>query len=451
MIFFRNKWFKFSFWGTLYLLWVIWLGNYWWLLGLPVIFDLYVTRKVRWAFWRSKKKRSKLAETLVEWVDAIVFAAVAAVFIKTFWFESFTIPSSSMEKTLLTGDYLFVTKLAYGPKIPETPLSFPLVHNTMPLTGGKSYSTLIKNKYRRLKGFSTVKAGDIVVFLFPNGDTVLTQSPQADYYQMVRLYNGDRDFVQKELGPVIVHPRDKKDIYVKRCVAVAGDSVQIIGGVVYVNGEREPLRSELQSSYTVVTKGDPVNTAVLEEMGLNLAEVAFDPRVPGYADIPLTAQEAESFRQLPIVVSVTENIDIYPPDYPDSPAVIFPFTTSVRWTKDNYGPVWIPKKGVSVKLTAESLPLYERIITSYEGNSLSVNDSTIFINGEAVAEYTFKQDYFWMMGDNRHNSLDSRYWGFVPEDHIIGTPSLLWFSTDKYKSFPSNIRWKRLFKGVRHI
>ncbi len=451
MIFFRNKWFKFSLWGTPYLLWVIWLGNYWWLLGLPVIFDLYVTRKVRWAFWKSEKKRSRFAQTLIEWVDAIVFATIAAVFIKTFWFESFTIPSSSMEKTLLTGDYLFVTKLAYGPKIPETPLSFPLVHNTMPVTGGKSYSTLIKNKYRRLKGFSTVKAGDIVVFLFPNGDTVLTQSPQADYYQMVRLYNGDRDFVQKELGPVIVHPRDKKDIYVKRCVAVAGDSLQVIDGVVYVNGVRESLRSELQSSYTVVTKGDPVNTAVLEEMGLNLGEVVFDSRIPGYADIPLTAKEAEAFRKFPIVVSVTENIDIYPPDYPDSPAMIFPFTTSVCWTKDNYGPVWIPKKGVSVSLTVENLPLYERIITSYEGNSLSVGDSTIYINGKVAREYTFRQDYFWMMGDNRHNSLDSRYWGFVPEDHIVGTPSLLWFSTDKYKSFPSNIRWKRLFKGVRHI
>ncbi|MGM9774663.1 MAG: signal peptidase I [Candidatus Egerieousia sp.] len=447
MIFFKNKWFKFSLWGTLYLLWVIWLGNYWWLLGLPVIFDLYITKKVRWAFWRSKKKRSKFADTLIEWIDAIIFAAVAAVFIKTFWFESFTIPSSSMEKTLLTGDYLFVTKLAYGPKIPETPLSFPLVHNTMPLTGGKSYSTLIKNKYRRLKGFSNVKNGDIVVFLFPNGDTVLTQSPQADYYQMVRLYNGDRNFVRKEMGPVIVHPKDKKDIYVKRCVAVAGDSLQIVDGTVYVNGVREPLRSELQSSYTVVTKGDPINSVILDEMELNLSEVNFDSRIPGYADIPLTASEAETIKKLPIVVSVTENIDVYPPDYPDSPAMLFPFTTDVEWTRDNYGPIWIPKKGATVRLTRDNLPFYERIITTYEGNTLEVKDGTVAINGKPVEEYTFKQDYFWMMGDNRHNSLDSRYWGFVPEDHVIGTPSLLWFSTDKTRG----IRWKRLFKVVRHI
>lgn len=450
MRFYKNRWFKFALWGTLYILWVVWLGNYWWLFGLPVIFDFYVTRKVKWTFWKSEKKRSRFVESVLDWTEAIVFALVAALFIKTFWFESFTIPSSSMEKTLLTGDYLFVTKIAYGPKIPETPLSLPLVHNTMPVTGGKSYSTLIKNKYRRLKGLSHVKRGDIVVFLFPNGDTVLTQSPQADYYQMVRLYNGDRNFVRRELGPVIVHPKDKKDVYVKRCVAVAGDTLQVIAGKIYVNGTAEPERDGIQSSYTLKTKGDPINPAIFGDLGVNLEGVVFDPRLPGYADIPLTSAEAAYLAGNPVVLSVTENIDVYPPDYPDSPAMLFPFTDDTRWTKDNYGPLWIPEKGATIQLAADNLPFYERIITSYEGNTLSVDGDRIIINGEETREYTFKQDYFWMMGDNRHNSLDSRYWGFVPEDHIVGTPSLLWFSTDKGKSFPSNIRWRRLFKVVRH-
>jgi len=333
MRFYRNKWFKFALWGTLYLLWVIWLGNYWWLLGLPVIFDLYVTKKVKWAFWKRKESKGNFTDSLLDWLDACIFAIVAAMVIKIFWFEAFTIPSPSMEKTLLTGDYLFVSKIAYGPQVPQTPLSVPLVQNT--IFGKESYSTLIQNKYRRLKGFGKVKRDDIVVFGFPNGDTVLKSIPQADYYQMVRLNGGDRQAIIDMYGPMVVRPRDKKDNYVKRCVAIAGDTLQIIDGSVYVNRKKEQSRQTIQSSYLVQTKGDPINSVVLEDIGVNKDEVSFDPSLPGYPDISLTTAEAEKISKLPIVLKISENIDIYPPDYPDSPLMLFPFDTLRRWTRDN--------------------------------------------------------------------------------------------------------------------
>lgn len=443
--FLHNKWFKFSFWGGLYLLWVIWLGNYWWLAGLAVIFDLYITKKVKWAFWRKKAGKGKSSGWL-EWVDALVFALVAATFIRMFFIEAYTIPTGSMEKTLLVGDYLFVSKVAYGPRVPETPVSFPLVHNVMPITGGESYSEIIKNDYRRLKGFSKVKRDDIVVFGFPNGDTVLKALPQDDYYQLVRINNNNREYTKKMYGPVVVRPNDKKDNYVKRCVAVAGDTLSVVNGNVFVNGVPQPEFEGLQSTYTVYTNGSAINPKILKEIGLTPQEVYFDPSLPGYPDMTLTRSELEKVKGLAIVAEIRENIDVYPPDYPDSPILLFPFTKEFEWTRDNYGPIWVPAKGATTVLTLENLPLYERIISAYEKNKLEVRDGEIFINGQKADTYTFKQDYYFMMGDNRHHSLDSRYWGFVPEDHIVGKPAMLWFSTNKYESFPSNIRWNRLFK-----
>ena len=444
--FLHNKWFKFSLWGGLYLLWVIWLGNYWWLLGLAVIFDLYITKKVKWAFWRKRPEKGGKSNGWLEWLDALIFALVAATFIRMFFIEAYTIPTGSMEKTLLVGDYLFVSKVAYGPRVPETPLSFPLVHNVMPITGGESYSEIIKNDYRRLKGFSNVKRDDIVVFGFPHGDTVLKALPQDDYYQLVRMNDNNREYTQKMYGPVIVRPNDKKDNYVKRCVAVAGDTLSVVNGNVVVNGVPQPEFEGLQSTYTVYTNGSAINPKILKEIGLTPQEVYFDPSLPGYPDMTLTKSELAKVKDLAVVAEIRENIDVYPPDYPDSPILLFPFTENFEWTRDNYGPIWVPAKGATVGLTLENLPLYQRIISAYEKNSLEVKDGEIYINGEKSDSYTFKQDYYFMMGDNRHHSLDSRYWGFVPEDHIVGKPAMLWFSTDKYESFPSNIRWNRLFK-----
>ena len=441
---YHNKWARFGFWAVLYILWVIWLGNYWWLFGLVPIFDYHITRKVKWLFWKKEYKEGEKHNALLDWLDAIIFAVVVVTFINTFFFQAFKIPSSSMESSLYTGDHLFVSKLAYGPKLPQTPLTIPFTHNVI---GGKeSYSTLIQSDYRRLKGFGKVKTGDYVVFGFPHGDTILTKAPADDYYMAVRTIG--REQVIRQYGPLKVRPADKKDHYVKRCVAVAGDTLEIRDGQVYVNGIAQENWPGVQNSYKVVTNGQRINPVVLDKIGLNTGELGYHSGLPGYPQMPLTAEMLKSVEKLPNVVSVDQNVDVYPPDYPDSFMTIFPFSPSYEWTRDNFGPLWIPKKGVEVELSEENLPLYERIITVYEGNTLNVKNGTIYINGEEAHTYTFRQDYYFMMGDNRHNSLDSRYWGFVPEDHIIGKPALIWLSIDGNKKFPKNIRWRRFFKFV---
>ena len=441
---YHNKWVRFGFWAVLYVLWVIWLGNYWWLFGLIPIFDGHITKKVKWLFWKKDYKEGEERNALLEWLDAIIFAVVVVTFINTFFFQAFKIPSSSMESSLYTGDHLFVSKLAYGPKMPQTPLTIPFTHNVI---GGKeSYSTLIQSDYKRLKGFGHVETGDYVVFAFPHGDTVLVKDPAADYYTYVRTLG--RDYTIRKYGPVKVRPSDKKDHYVKRCVASAGDTLEIRNGQVYVNSQAQEVWPGVQNSYTVVTDGQRINPVNLDKLGLNIRELWFHPELPGYPAMPLTAEMLEKIKAYPNVVSVEQNIDSYPPDFPDSYVTIFPFAENYRWTRDNFGPLWIPQKDAEVELTVANLPLYERIITAYEGNSLQVKDGAIYINGEETQSYTFKQDYYFMMGDNRHNSLDSRYWGFVPEDHIVGKPALIWLSIDGNKKFPNNIRWRRFFKFV---
>ena len=441
----HNRWFKFGFWAVLYTAWVIWLGNFWWLFGLVVVFDLYITKKVRWAFWRKTYKEGEKPNVLLAWLDAIIYAVIVVTFINMFFIQSFVIPTSSMEKTLMTGDYLFVGKLAYGPKVAERPLSIPFVHNALP-NGSKSYSDLIKIDYRRLAGFSEVKRDDNVVFGFPHGDTVLSKCPTDDYYTHVRL-NG-KEYTEKMYGPLTVRPVDKKDNYVKRCVAIAGDTLQIKDGQVYVNGVPQESYPGIQNTYTVVTNGTSINSKILDDMDVNPNEYWFDAALPGYRSIPLNKVNAEKVGKLGNVVKVEQNIDSFPPDYPDSYLLIFPFSRDFQWTRDNYGPLYIPAKDETVEINLTNLPLYRRIISVYEKNTLEVKDGKIFINGEVAESYTFKQDYYFMMGDNRHNSLDSRYWGFVPEDHIVGKPRVIWFSSDKNKPFPRNIRWNRLFKFV---
>lgn len=356
--FIRCKWTKFVFWALLYTAWVVWLGNWWWLFGLVVIFDLLITRKVRWNFWKKRYKEGEKKDQLNEWLDAIIFAVIVVTFINVFFFQAFKIPSSSMERTLYTGDHLFVSKLTYGPKIPQTPLTVPFTHNT--IFGKESYSTAIQSDYRRLKGFREVKNGDIVVFNFPNGDTVLAKAPQDDYYALCRFLGKEQTISQ--YGPLIVRPSDKKDHYVKRCVASAGDTLEVRDGLVWVNGQKQTVYRGIQFSRYFET-------------------------------------EQADYRE------------------------IFPFSAEYTWSRDSFGPLWIPQKGATVSIDAHSLPLYERIIRDYEHSSVE----------EALASgrYTFKQDYYFMMGDNRHNSLDSRYWGFVPEDHIVGRPVVIWYSKHK--------------------
>lgn len=434
-----------GFWAILYTLWVAWLGNWWWILGLIVIFDLHITKKVKWLFWKKDYKEGEKRNVWLDWLDAIIFATVVVTFINIFFFQAFKIPSSSMESSLYTGDHLFVSKLAYGPKVPQTPLTIPFTHNV--IFGKESYSTLIQNKYRRLKGFGHVKRGDYVVFNFPHGDTVLTRFPSEDYYTWVR--NAGRDYTIANGGPLKVRPMDKEDHYVKRCVAVAGDTLSVRDGLVWINGERQEVYPGVQLTYKVVTNGQKINVRTVEKLGLNISELVYDPNLPGYPSMPLTASMLEEVKGYSAVESVEANLDVYPPDFPDSHLSIFPFTENSKWTRDYFGPLWIPAKGATVELSVSNLPLYERIITSYEGHELKVaDDGTIFIDGEKASSYTFGQDYYFMMGDNRHNSLDSRYWGFVPEDHVVGKPSIIWLSTDRGRKFPNSIRWRRFFKIV---
>ncbi|MBQ9309368.1 MAG: signal peptidase I [Bacteroidales bacterium] len=418
-----GAWVKFAIWALLYVAWVIWLGNFWWLLGLPVLFDIFVTKKVKWRFWKKDG-----------WLDAIIFAVVFVTFINIFFFQAFKIPSSSMESSLYTGDHLFVSKLTYGPRVPQTPLTIPFTHNS--IFGKESYSTLIQNDYRRLKGFREVRKGDPVVFNFPNGDTVLRKDPAADYYMLSRLWG--REQIIERLGPLIVRPADKTDHYIKRCVATPGDTLEVRDGLVWINGEQQTVYPGVQLSYRVITTSGRLNSRIIDRLGVNSAELYFDPSLPGYPAMPLTAKMLEEVKALKAVESVEANLDEYPADYPDSYLTIFPFSEQYHWTRDYFGPLRIPRKGDTVEISALTLPLYERAIRDYEHSDLQ----------EAIEKgsYTFKQDYYFMMGDNRHNSLDSRYWGFVPEDHIVGMPAIVWLSTDASKKFPSSIRWTRFGK-----
>ncbi len=359
---------------------------------------------MNWKFWRSSGRKSKTRE----WIDAIVFAVIAATLIRTFLIEAFTIPTPSMEKSLLVGDFLFVSKVNYGARTPMTPLAFPFAHQELPIIGGKAYSEWIKLPYYRLPGFSKIKNDDIVVFNYPMED--------------------DR-------------PIDKQTHYIKRCIGIPGDTLSIKNQVVFINGKAAKMPEEGMFIYEIMTDGTPLNAMTLSKMGINEGGPGF---MPGQYRYFLTDEMAEKIKAFANVKSVSR---IAQPEglYED---FIFPYDPKLQWNLDNYGPIYIPKKGSTVKLDSLNIAIYRRAITKYENNELKEENGKFFINGKETDEYTFKQDYFWMMGDNRHNSADSRFWGFVPEDHIVGKAVFIWMSWDKNGSFLSKIRWKRLFNLV---
>ncbi|WP_154201459.1 signal peptidase I [Ancylomarina sp. 16SWW S1-10-2] len=457
----KNKWFKFSLAAFTYLLMMLWIGNFWLLLGFPILFDVYISKKVHWAFW--KKRGVKKQSFVVEWIDALIFAVVAATLIRMFFIEAYTIPTSSMEKSMLVGDYLFVSKMAYGPKVPNTPLSFPFAHHTMPgTTSTKSYSELIEWPYHRLAGFGDVERNDVVVFNFPAGDTIRVGFENPDYHSQVRSLSNDfkkddmmkgrllqSDRAYKKIASKYMRQRfdirsrpvDKRENYIKRCVGIPGDTLLSIDAQMYVNGKPQGSIENMQFNYNVKTNGTSINPRKLEEFN-----IAKDDRhrisTTEYV-LPLTTADVEELKKLHNVISVTRLLD---PQgmYGD----VFPFSKDYNWNRDNFGPFVLPKKGVTVELTKKNLPLYDRVISAYEGNKLEVEDDGIYINDQLATSYTFKMDYYWMMGDNRHMSADSRYWGYVPEDHIVGKASFVWLSLDKDKSFLSKIRWNRFFMGI---
>lgn len=438
-----NKWFKFAVVGGLYTLWVIWLQNFWWLIGLGVIFDMYITEKVHWAFWKKKDPPGGKQTAIVEWIDAIIFAVIAASFIRMFFIEAYTIPTSSMEKSMLVGDYLFVSKTAYGPKTPNTPLSFPFVHNTMPLsTTRKSYVEWIKRPYKRMAGWGKIKNNDIVVFHFPEGDTVALKMQNQSYYQLVRSYGRDRVWNdERSFGKVIARPVDKRENYIKRCVGIPGDVIELKDGFLHVNNKLQTHYDGFQYNYLVKTTAT-INPKALDRIGISNADRQ------NYSSnqyiFPLTDKMVSEFQSFTNVTGIEKLLDS--PDRWDPNA--FPSDSRYPWNVDNFGPMKIPAKGATVALDVDVLPLYDRIIRVYEGNDLEVKDNTVFINGEPATSYTFKMDYYWLMGDNRHNSADSRYWGFVPEDHVVGKAVFIWLSLDKDKSIPKNIRINRMFRSI---
>lgn len=384
----HNKKIRFTVVSIIYLLWfVVWTENLWWLLGLPVIYDYYFSRYMDKIFlnkYRQFKNKNKVLKVTLEWIEALLYAVIVVVPLKLYFFGLYVIPSASMENTLMIGDYIYVNRLAYGPKMPITPISFPFVQHTLPFTENTpSYVDWVQFKAKRLKGFTTPKAGDVIVFNFPAGDTIALIDPISSYYDLVRVYGREQVLEKSE---IIYRPVDKRENYIKRCVAIAGDSLKVVNDTVWVNG----LQQVSPASMIVEPLGDiPVTDAVF-------------PHVP----------------------------QLYP------------------WTHKNYGPIWIPKAGITVDLNLGNLPLYEKIIRNYECNQLEVINSEIFINGVKANSYTFRMDYYFMMGDNRDNSLDSRYWGFLPEDHIEGKASFIWLSIAPNKNIFNGIQWSRMFKAI---
>lgn len=457
-----KQWIKAIIATIFYVLFIVWVGNYWWLFLLPLILDVYLTKFVPWTFW--KKTKNKFLYSVMSWVDAIVFALIAVYFINTYLFQNYKIPTSSLEKSLLVGDYLLVDKVTYGPRVPMTPLSFPLAQHTLPVLNCKSYIETPSWDYRRLAGLDTIKALDIVVFNFPAGDTVAMKMQMPDYYTLCEYYGRENVWKNKEVfGEIDVRPVDRRENYVKRCVGLPGDSLQIIDGQIYINGLIQKNPANLQKNYLVMTDGRKISDEQFKRLGVSVDDrtlinswrngdiILQNLQYPMNENksynpvyyLPLTVQSLNMIRNFPNVLEVIEDPDlfshqVYPKAY-------------THWTRDDYGPIYIPRKGATVQVNMENYPLYERLIRTYEGNDLQVKDSTIYINGEVATEYTFKMNYYWMMGDNRHNSEDSRFWGYVPEDHIVGKPLFVWLSIDKDKSGFNAIRWNRFFKWVDDI
>ncbi len=438
-------------------------------LGLYIYYVNYAT-DAEYNADRSIKPQSELGE----WVSSIAFAIIAATLVHTYFMQPFTIPTSSLEKSLLVGDYLFVSKFHYGARVPSTVVAAPMVHDSLPFTGTASYLKTPQLPYTRLPGLQKIKNNDIVCFNWP-ADSLATMW-------------GDNS------GKFTYKPVDKKTNYVKRCVGIAGDSLEMKDGYFYINGKKNklPYRAKLQFYYTFECS-QPINQRSFPKFLLDkertgvykiLSEYWNNPKVkkaikengnlskigedslytevagginPSFAkrlkminvenkiNINLTDEEAERLRKYPLTTSVTKI------NY-ESDNAIFPHVEKLNWSQDNFGPIYIPEAGATVKLDSESLPFYEQIIKNYENNDLVVNGDDIFINGKKADSYTFKQDYFYLIGDNRHNSLDARYWGYVPFDHVLGKPVMVWFSwnanapsfTAKLKS----IRWNRMFTTV---
>ena len=466
----KVQWAKFAVVLALYIAFLVWVKSWLGVVVIPFIYDIYITKKIKWQWWKEAEKPVKF---VMSWVDALVFALVAVYFINLFFFQNYVIPSSSLEKSLLTGDYLFVSKVSYGPRIPETPLTMPLTQHTLPVVECKSYIEWPHWDYRRVKGLGKVELNDIVVFNYPAGDT-LCSAPQYqsyDYYGMCysigyqlypqrpnpdslsandrikyfnTLYEAGREELRRneaEYGKIITRPTDRRENYVKRCVGLPGQTLQIKNRIIYLDGKANKEPEEVQYTYYVKLK-QHIPDEMLKDLGISMEDLV-SLNTAGY--MPLTKRAVATLsKRKDLVESIRINTDASEHD-------IYPLNGNMHWTRDNYGPIWIPAKGKSINLTLDNIAVYERPIKVYEHNDLQIKEGKIYINGKEADSYTFKMDYYWMMGDNRHNSADSRYWGFVPEDHVVGKPIFIWWSSDPDRSGFGGIRWQRLFRFVDNI
>ena len=465
------QWAKFVIVALLYLLFLYWVESWMGLIVLPFIYDAYISKKINWQWWKDAEGPTRF---IMSWVDALVFALVAVYFINLFFFQNYVIPSSSLEKSLLTGDYLCVSKVSYGPRIPQTPLTMPLTQHTLPIFGCKSYIEWPQWDYRRVKGLGKIEQNDIVVFNYPAGDTLVSDErwQAADFYQMAysfgqqlvqvdthidslntmqqrqvleTFYNAGKDYIKNnpnEYGDIITRPVDRRENYVKRCVGLPGQKLEIKNRIIYTDGKPLKEPQNVQYTYYVKLKAQ-MPEELMKDLSISVEDIT---QLNQLGCMPLTKHAAAVLKsRKDIVQDIRLNEDAPTGD-------LYPLNARTHWTRDNYGPVWIPAKGKSVKLDISNIAIYERPIRTYEGNDLKVTaDGKIIINGKQQDTYTFKMDYYWMMGDNRHNSADSRYWGFVPEDHIVGKPLFIWWSSDPDRGGFSGIRWHRIFSWVDNI
>ena len=416
---------------------------------LPVFYFVYLGLSRKVCYQGPEKVAEFRRSNGREWADAAIFAIIAATLIRTFVFEAYAIPTGSMEKTLLVNDYLIVSKMSYGPRIPNTPLAVPFIHNMLPFSRVPSYVEWIRIPYMRWFQ-SPVGRGDVVVFNLPVGDTVIDREDydsKDPYYDVIRREGrGDPEkgraivLSDPEDFPIRIRPVDKQENYVKRCVAIPGDLLEIRDRVIYINGIKVDFPSYSETNCLVTTFGQPLDETVLKEeyqVDINNPEEFGMGTAPNEYRMLLTEQAGKRMVANGVARSIVADLDLGL-----RPGKVFPYDSFYKWTEDEFGPLWIPKKGKSIELTPENYALYERIIRTYEGNKLQIKDGTIYINDQKTSQYTFKMDYYWMMGDNRHNSLDSRFWGFVPEDHIVGSPSFIFMSWDH------GVRWARLLRGI---
>lgn len=457
-----SRWIRFGIVSLIFFLWVIWLGTWWVALFWFLLFDIYITGYIPFTWW--KKSKSAAVRGVMGWVDAIVYALILVYFVFTYVGQNYQIPSSSLEKSLLIGDYLWVNKMAYGPRVPNTPVHFPLVQNTFPIINTKSYLETPQWKYHRLAGLGNVERGDIVVFNFPAGDTVAVKVQNPDYYTLVKLYGREALRANPEtFGEIIYRPVDRRENYVKRAIGLPGERLKITDGVVYINGEAIDQPENVQFNYYFqldgarmtddrwnrlgIARDDRHEVSVTEADITGLQALGFrvnpDGTVPPIYVSPLTPAMLRELEADPDVVKVMK----MPAPTGD---MLYPDGVSASWTRNDYGEIWIPKKGSRLRLNAAAWQRYGRVIRDYEGNRDAYLDGdTVYIGGKPADTYTFKMDYYFMMGDNRDNSLDSRYWGFVPEDHIVGRPELVLVSFDKDRSlFNGGIRWNRVFRDA---